>query len=506
VRAHTVTGAPRICVSLAPSSRQELATWSASSASVAGTDMVELRLDTIQPPLRPAEVGPLLALFDLPLIATCRMTAEGGAWSAGEGERVALLRACLAAGATYVDVESDAAACEELLAANADRLVVSKHWPGPPSSAQLQHCVARLLERRPGAAKLVVAIERVDEAIPVLQAAEALRSAGVATTAFVMGEASAAGRLLAAARGDAWIYARAPLGAATAAGQWSAARLRDQLVVPRWDASFARFAVIGDPVRQSLSPVIFNAAFAAAGREALYVPLPGDRFDEVLRLAEHSEVRGLSVTMPFKREAMDAAVTLTDAARSIGAANTLRFEDGAWQAHNTDGEGLLAALAPHVDVAGRRVAVLGAGGAARAAAVSLRDAGAQVTLYARDAGRASSVAKDIQCRGRRLSDYGPGGAEVVINATPVGMAATDETLIPTADLQGEELVLDMIYRPTMTRFLRGARERGCTAVSGLEMFLEQAAAQHRWWFEEAPIKGVMRRAAAVQLEAERERA
>ena len=116
------------------------------------------------------------------------------------------------------------------------------------------------------------------------------------------------------------------------------------------------------------------------------------------------------------------------------------------------------------------------------------------------------MAKDIQCRGRRLSDYGPGGAEVVINATPVGMAATDETLIPTADLQGEELVLDMIYRPTMTRFLRGARERGCTAVSGLEMFLEQAAAQHRWWFEEAPIKGVMRRAAAVQLEAERERA
>jgi len=501
-----VTGAPRICVSLAPSSRQELNAWSANIATVDGADIVELRLDTIQPTLQPAEVESLLALFDLPLIATCRAAKEGGAWSAGEDERFAVLRACLATDAEYVDVEMESAACEQLIAANADRLVISKHWLELPSPAQLQQWVARVLELRPGAAKLVVAIERVDQAVAVLQATKALRHAGVATAGFAMGEASAAGRLLAAARGDAWIYARAPVGAATAAGQWSATRLRDQLLVPRWDPGFERFAVIGDPVRQSLSPAIFNAAFAAAERDALYMPLPGGHFDEVLRLAEQAGVRGLSVTMPFKRDALTASATATEVARRIGAANTLRFEDGAWHAHNTDGEGLLAALGPHVDVVGRGVAVLGAGGAARAAAVSLLDAGAHVTLYARDADRATQVAADIDCAGRRLVDYEPGAAEVVINATPLGMAATDETPIPTAGLRGEELVLDMIYRPSVTRFLRAARERGCTAVSGLEMFLEQAAAQHRWWFEEAPVQGVMRRAAAVLLEAEGERA
>ena len=506
MRAHTVTDAPRICLSLAPSSRQELVAWSADPATIAGADMVELRLDTIQPTLRPDEVESLLTSFDLPLIATCRTAAEGGAWSADEAERLAVLRACLAAGATYVDVELDTPAGGELCAANVRRLVVSKHWLDPPSAAQLRQCVARLLELRPGAAKLVVAIKSVDQAIPLLQATEVLRQAGIATMGFVMGEASGAGRLLAAARGDAWIYTRGRLGPATAAGQWSTARLRDQLGVSRWRPSFARFGVVGDPVRQSLSPTIFNAAFAAAEREALYMPMPGERLDDVLRLAEHSGVRGLSVTMPFKRDALRVAVTATDVARRIGAANTLRFEDGAWHAHNTDGEGLLAALVPHIDVAGRQVAVLGAGGAARAAAVSLRDAGGVITLYARDAAKATKVAADIDCTGRLLADYESGVAEVVINATPVGMTETDETPIPTAGLRGEELVLDMIYRPTVTRLLLAARERGCTIVSGLEMFLEQAAAQHVWWFEEAPVVGVMRRAAVVQLEAEMERA
>ncbi len=468
--------------------------------------MVELRLDTILPALRPTQVESLLALFDLPLIATCRVAAEGGVWTASEGERVAVLQACLAAGAAYVDVELGTPACEELLAADLGRVVVSRHWLEPPSLAGLQQCVARLLELRPGAAKLVVAIDRVDQVIPLLQATDALRQAGIATAGFGMGEASAAGRVLAAARGDAWTYARAPAGAPTAAGQWSVTRLRDQLGVPRWDPGFARFAVVGDPLRQSLSPAIFNAAFAAAEREALYLPLPAKRFADVLRLAEESGVRGLSVTMPFKGDALRVAATATDVARRIGAANTLRFEDGAWHAHNTDGEGLLAALAPHIGVAGRRVAVLGAGGAARAAAVALGDAGAHVTLYARDRDRVCEAAGDVGCTARRLAEYARGDANVVINATPVGMAATDETPIPTAELQGAELVLDMIYRPRVTRLLSEASERGCRAVSGLEMFLGQATAQHRWWFEEAPVQGVMRTAAVVQLEAERERA
>jgi len=338
--------------------------------------MVELRLDSIRPTLCPTEVAAILGLFDLPIIATCRVGTEGGAWSGEEGERIEVLRACLVAGARYVDVELDTRACEELLAGNASRLVISKHWLEPPSPALLQRCVTRLLELRPGAAKLVVVIERVDEAIPVLEATETLRQAGIETAGFAMGEASAAVRLLAVARGDGWIYGRAPLGPTTAEGQWSATRLRGQLDMPRWDRSFERFAVIGDPIRQSLSPAVFNAAFAAAGRDAVYMPLPGERFGDVLHLAEHSGVRGLSVTMPFKRDALAVAVAVTDVARRIGAANTLRFEDGAWHAHNTGGEGLLGALAPHLDVAGRRVAVLGAGGAARAASVSLLDAGA----------------------------------------------------------------------------------------------------------------------------------
>jgi len=495
---------PRICMSVAPATRDDLRGLK-DSTECARPDLVEVRLDAIHPCVDATEVDELVSGFKVPVIATCRTTDQGGGWTGDETARAGVLAAaCRAPEVEFVDVELDASVMPALLGQYRDRLVVSHHWLAPAGGDELRRVVERIIEARPAVAKLVMAIRAAAEAVPLMAAAGQLRAAGIRTAVFGMGEASAGPRLLAASAGDVWTYARSTETAGTAAGQWSVGRLCDQLQISRWRPEFSRYAVVGDPVRQSLSPTVFNAAFAVADRPALYMPLPTSSLADAMALATAGDFAGLSVTMPFKRAALAAATTATEAARCIGAANTLRFKDGTWRAHNTDAEGLDTALRQALDPAGQRVAVLGAGGAARAAAVALGQSGASVTLFARDLERASIVAAAVGCCAARLADYARGMADVVINATPLGMASTTETPIPTASLNGEEVVLDMIYRPRVTRFVREARSRGCLVVDGLEMFLEQAAAQYSWWFGETAPDRVMRRAAIEQLDAEEE--
>jgi 3-dehydroquinate dehydratase/shikimate dehydrogenase len=496
-----VSSGPRVCISLGVESREHLIGWK-TSGGLGDADLVEVRLDCLDPAVTPDEVAELLDGFAVPVMATCRRGAEGGAWRLDEAARVEVLRACAATGVAYLDIELATAALPEFLEHCRDRVVASHHWATMPDGRAIDAVIGRLRGLRPAMVKLVVPVEVVDGAVRLLPAAAALRAEGIRTAIFPQGEASAAGRLVAAAQGDAWIYARLPGEPGTAAGQWRAALLRHELKVARWRSEYARFSVVGHPVRQSLSPTVFNAAFAAAGAAALYMPLPGHHLGAVLRLAAAGGVGGLSVTMPFKVDALAVSTHATSQARRAGAANTLRRVDGGWEAHNTDGEGLVAALRARGRVRGSRVAILGAGGAARAAAVALQDAGAAPTYLVRDLERAARTAADTGVPCRLLTDYANGDADIIINATPVGMHSTAETPIPTARLNGGEVVLDMIYRPAMTSFLAAATARGCTTVSGLEMFLEQAAAQYRWWLDEAPPDGVMDRAARAQIETE----
>jgi 3-dehydroquinate dehydratase/shikimate dehydrogenase len=472
---------------------------------VNSADLFELRLDAIVPAVQSSQVPLLVNGWPRAVVATCRSAAEGGAWDGSETARREILRACLASDAAFVDVELESVGIADLIRDHTPRTVVSKHWFTQPTEGELDTTVERILALRPAVAKLVVAISAVDDALPLLRAAERLRAGGVQSCCFPMGPASGAGRLLALGRGDAWTYAAAPVGPVSAAGQWPAHFLRQHLQAGRWRHDDACYAVVGEPIGQSLSPAVFNAAFAAAGIGAHYLPLPAEALAPVLRLAAGTGVTGLSVTMPFKGAALAAAATCTRSARRCGAANTLRAEGGVWRAHNTDGEGLVAALAPVADLAGCSVAVLGAGGAAQAGAAALADAGAGVTMYARDTARADSdAAGRLGVVVRSLAAFPRGEHAVVVNATPVGMGATAETPIPTDRLNGSEVVLDMIYRPCETELLRVAAAAGCRVVSGLEMFLAQARAQYEWWIGEAPPGGIMRRAALEILVAEGE--
>jgi shikimate dehydrogenase len=260
--------------------------------------------------------------------------------------------------------------------------------------------------------------------------------------------------------------------------------------------------VCGWPVAHSRSPQMHNAALAAVGLDDwryLRLPLPPDLFAETVRALPAAGFRGVNVTIPHKEAALALADRASDAARAIGAANTLTFEHGAIVAENTDAPGLLASLPE--PPAGRTVLILGAGGAGRAAAWAMKVAGAaDVAVWNRDGERALALAADLGVRAVTRSER----ADIVINCTSVGLsdpAATFKALPVQADELGAgSLVVDMVYRAGGTHLLDVARARGAGVVDGLEILVNQGAASfERWTGMEAP-REAMRAAAATIAE------
>ena len=439
-----------------------------------------------------------------PVLATCRPLWEGGGFRGPEAERRRVLERALAAGAALVDVEVEAPWAAEMLARARDRIVLSHHTQ-ETAETRLLAVAGRLAEARPAVAKLVVAANTLATAVPLRRADELLRAAGVARSCFCMGEAARATRLLAAANGAALVYAAADVGGGTAAGQWPLRILRDDLRLPRWRRQMQRYGLVGEPIGHSLSPAIFNAAFAERDEPALYLPLAGGPFAEVLAVAEAWGLCGLSVTMPYKQEAAAACRELSAPARRIGAVNTLTRRADGWHGDNTDGAAVRQVLERRVQLRGARVAILGAGGAARAAAVALLEAGASVCLLNRSEWRARRVAAELGCDAGPLQRLRRERWRIVVNATPVGLGSDDRTPVPGAWLRGGELLLEMNYRPRRTRWLREAAPLGCFVVEGIEMFLAQAAGQYRIWRGGEPPFETMSAVATARLRDEAER-
>jgi 3-dehydroquinate dehydratase/shikimate dehydrogenase len=289
-----------------------------------------------------------------------------------------------------------------------------------------------------------------------------------------MGDSGLATRILPWRFGSRWTY----VGAA-APGQVSAERLLGEFRARDITATAEVYGVVGSRVNRSLSPSIHNAAFRAAELDAVYVPLPTDDFDDFLAFAERLPLAGASVTMPFKETAMTHAIACDEIARAVGAVNTLRRGANGWHGTNTDVDGFLDPIRD-VPLRGRRVAIVGAGGAARAIAVAVGRAGAAVSVFGRRPDRARAVAALV---GGEAFEGVPvrGTWDVLVNATPVGSGTeVDKTPVPADRLDGR-LVYDLVYEPAETRLLREARAAGCRTVGGFEMLRAQAARQRAFW-------------------------
>ncbi len=241
-----------------------------------------------------------------------------------------------------------------------------------------------------------------------------------------------------------------------------------------------RAGVAGQPIAQSLSPLIHTAWIRAAGLDADYRafgPIDAAGFAALVADGRAGRLRGLNVTAPFKEQALALADEVGAAARACGSANLLVFEDGRIRADSTDGVGLMAALAeqaPDFDVRGQPVVVLGAGGAARAAVAALIDAGAGVGVLNRTRDRAEALASDLGAS--VVETEALDRAALVINALSV---APD---IDVSRLRDDAVLMDMTYRPLVTPLLAQGRARRLVTVDGLAMLIEQARPSFRAFF------------------------
>ncbi|MXZ15827.1 MAG: shikimate dehydrogenase [Acidimicrobiales bacterium] len=286
------------------------------------------------------------------------------------------------------------------------------------------------------------------------------------------------------------------------------------MVVPTGSTRVA--GVIGDPVRHSLSPALHNAAFAELGLDWTYLAfeVPVGRGADAVAAMRALGIEGLSVTMPHKDTVAAAVDELSPAAALLGAANCVRRDGDRLIGENTDGAGFLRSLRTQagVDPAGLRTVVLGAGGAARAVIVALAAEGALVTVVNRSpdaAARAAALGAEAggataEALGGRSGSASVGGAEaardadVVVNATPLGMTDSDPLPVDPALLSDSQIVVDLIYRPERTPLLEAAAEAGATTLNGVGMLLYQAAEQFTMWTgHDAPVDAM---AAAVGLD------
>ncbi len=458
-----------------------------------GCGLVEIRGDH----LRAGELAGLVGASALPVIVTLRTARDGGAFDGSEEERRGALRAVLDAGARYVDVEFDGPLADMGEGSDAARVILSHH--GAPCVAAELLALHRRMAACPAAVlKLVPRCESVAEvgAVRVV-----LEGAGQSRpfVSFAKGRAGAISRLLAPAWGSWATYGSAAPGRETAAGQFTAKDLLDVHDVLGIGSSTRRFALVGRDVFSSPSPAMHRAGYRAAGIDARYLPLELDLLEEILPLLGGGSALGIeafAVTLPFKEEAARRCTRLDPLARRAGAVNTVVVLGTEWSGFNTDGPAVLELVRGHLDPAGRVVAVVGAGGTARAAAAALHAAGARVTLYNRGLPRARLAAASLGCDAKPLDQLAADGWDVLVQATPLGRRG--ERVLHADALRGQ-LVLDAVYGAE-TPLVADARARGLAAVSGLELLVAQGVLQFERMTGVCPSAPLLRHAACRWLD------
>ena len=494
------TSTPRIYVTLAASTLNEM---EALAVRVAGAAVgYELRLDYLQDTSHlESQLRPMLARLHSPrIIATCRTAAAGGMMRGTVAEQMAVLSAAVRAGCQWVDIEIEsvkkggAALLQELHPA---RIIVSYHdyHRTPPLAAVYRRLVRLPVE----VVKVATQARYLRDNLPLRALLAAHRRRQPKLVALAMGASGIPSRLLSLLWGSAFTYAAPPNHSPAAAGQVSAEVMHSVYRVERLDSRTRLYGVLGSHASISLSPAMQNAAFQAKHVNAAFLPCQTGKLADFLAFARGLKLQGFAVTMPFKRAILGALDWVDPLAHRIGACNTVALQRGRWLGWNTDAAAVVEVLTKRLRLAGSRILIVGAGGAARAAAYAVRAEGAEVVITARREGMARSLARGVAAQVVPWDSTESLEVDAVINATPVGMYPhVDNTPIDLARLR-VRVVFDMVYFPLGTRLLNEARGRGLTTISGLEMLVAQGARQFEIWTGLAAPRALMEQAVRSAL-------
>lgn len=450
-------------------------------AELADVAWLEVRADLVGD----LDPEPLRARFPGKLLYTLRSRTEGGSW---EGSAERRKRRILDAAERFdlVDLECLRDLSPDVLKAiPAQKRVISWHGPAVDLSG-LKAVFEKMSAAEAHLYKIVPTASQSGEEIPALLLLDSLKRRDVA--AFSVGPIGTWTRLVAPHLGAPVVYGA--LGDLPGApGQLTLRRLREDFGLPALPPVQRLFGVIGHPVLHSLSPRLHNTAYRELDLPFLYLPFHvesfGDFWLEVVEGGALEQIgmplRGLSVTTPHKEAALAVAAAPSPRAELIGAANTLVNHQEVWEAETTDPEGVVLPLrARGIDLATRRAAVVGTGGAGRSAAEGLAVAGARVTLVNRSTDNGQRAADLLKLPFVPLDEFQPSAFDLIVHATSVGRAEDEPLPFPVEGLLPGTVVVDLVYKSGPTPLLAAAAARGLTVVDGREVLVYQALGQFRW--------------------------
>lgn len=469
-------------------------------------DIVELRLDCVETD----DWTPLESLIRKesgPLILTYRPSEQGGHRVLSRAEREAFWKGDWDASRTALaDIESDLVVGGSF---DWSRVIVSHHdFKGVPDD--LEQVYERLAATPADVVKIAVQAKDITDCLPVFKLLDRAKKEHRNLIAIAMGNAGVATRILGPSRGSYLTYGSLEEESATAPGQVTARQLRSLYHIDDINNETTICGLIGFPVTHSVSPHMHNAAFAAEGVNGVYLPLEVREVESFIKRMVHPRtreldwnLRGLSVTAPHKSSVIELLDWIEPDAKEIGAVNTIVVGGDELRGYNTDVHGLMEPLRQRLgSLTGLSAAVIGAGGAARAAVWALKKDGAEVKLFARTRPKVQALAQEFQVDFEPVQSAQLGKHDIVINATPLGSVDSPlRTPAVAEQLDGAKLVYDLVYNPIETELLKEARRAGCETLGGLEMLVTQARLQFELWTGQLPAGSLMYDAGVAALSA-----
>ena len=473
---------PRVCVAVTGADPAEMI--EKAEALARDNSFLEFRLDYLP---KPALALPKLKQFaeyhpHIMTIATCRRAASGGKFKGSVVSQLDILSKAIAAGCQFVDLELQSA--NQLKPAQIQKLrersalILSYH--DFRATKHLEETLEKMVSIPADYYKIVTTATTLYDNVVMMKFLEK-HSDRHSIVGLCMGEQGIISRVLGVRAGSAFTFAAVSEDQKTAPGQVTAQELRSTYRIDQVDAATRVYGVAGDPVAHSLSPLVMNAALRRETVNGVYLALHAKTLKDLLACIRDIPIHGISVTMPYKESIVSHLDNSDSHTTKIGACNTVvRAQDGKLYGFNTDTAGVVRPLQDRMTLEQAKILVLGAGGAARAAVFGLKERGAEVYILNRTPVQAQKLARQAKAKAIKRADLKKYAFDVIINATPVGMANPKDSPLNENEIKAK-YVFDMVYNPLETRFLKLAKAAGAEIIPGSEMFVQQAARQFEIW-------------------------
>jgi shikimate dehydrogenase/3-dehydroquinate dehydratase type I len=493
-------------------------------------DFIELRMDLINGGSLEEFISAARSGSDsIKIIVTCRKKEEAApagrtvlakSTARNTEEKIALLKEAIGLGADFLDIElaEGQAVIKELQAFCAKhggktKIIISYHnLKETPALTELKQIFHQCAKFKPAIVKMVTTAKTIEDNLITLNLISYAQKRSQEIISLCMGDKGGISRIAAPLMGSYLSFAAVERGGHSAPGQFTVGEmkrinelLRSSRTVPESPVSLAQrpqpqnYILLGNPVGQSLSPLMHNAALKQMNVEETYSAFCVHDLRGAIQGMRAMNICGASVTIPFKVAVMDYLDDVDDDALKIGAVNTIINHHGRLTGHNTDWLGLVVTIREALPIKNKTFVIIGSGGTARAAVYGIIKEGGFPVVVNRTPEKGKALADEFNCPFYSFPEIGKIKADCLINTTPVGMYPKDKSPVKAAVLDVYKYVMDVIYNPLQTKLLKDAQERGCHIVSGLDMFVNQGAEQLRLWTGKEPPRALMKKIISERL-------